>query len=165
MASSGVYGAKPFDPIEENARALLHSIQRELADADFFSREDLLHISAFSHVATITRYRYISEAVRHLLDSGKLLERSRTELCLPGKARAYRGPDDLAAEFRATIERIARRQLGSGEAISVQSILNAWKTDGHLTENAKRVVVRTVCRALVREGILENDAPGTFRAA
>lgn len=163
-ASSGAYGARPFNPVESNANALLEDIERELADVDFFSREDLLHLSTFQFVATITRYRYVGDAVNYLLERGKLLAKSRTEMCLPGRAKRYRGPDELVNEFSGTVLRLARKELAQYETVSVGDIIDAWETDHHLAENSKRVIARRICRALVREGELLAVSPGVFAA-
>lgn len=159
---SGGYGAKPFDPIEENADELLRVIEQELGDADFFTREDLLQCHAFQWCATITRYKYIGDATRRLLDRGKLVAASRTELALPRQAKRYRSTGELAEEYAATIRRLALGIVRRSSAVDVAAVLAAWKTDEHLSKHVKRVTVRTVIAGLARDGLLRRAAPGLF---
>lgn len=165
-ASEGTYGAVPFDATARRAAALLAAIERELGDVSFFTREDLLHTNALSHVSTITRYSYVREAVTWLLERSKILAITRTELCLAGRKREYRAPDRLLSEYRNTIQRITRAMTHGGDVASVRDVLDAWQSDPHLSLNGKRVVVRKVLAQLAREGILsETDEPGCYAEA
>jgi hypothetical protein len=156
------YGAKPFNPIDENADELLRVIEQELGDADFFTREDLLQCNVFQWCATITRYRYIGEAATRLLDTGRLVATSRTELALPRQAKLYRSGGELAEEFGDTIRGLALGLVRKRGAIDVPAVLSAWKTDEHLSTHVKRVTTRNAIAALVREGSLLRVARGTF---
>jgi hypothetical protein len=153
-AAEGAYGVPSYDATEVHAKALLRDIQIHLGDAGWFTREDLLHLPTFEHVATITRYRYVGLAVTRLVESKRLYEVSRTELCLAGRTRDYHTPQEIHEEFGRTIRRLTIARIGTGEAVTVADILNDWRTDQHLTTNSKRVAVRHAFRLMVREGTL-----------
>lgn len=163
-ARSGAYGARPYNRAAEGGKALLSSIEQEIGGVDFFTREDLLHISAFSHVSTATRYAYIREALADLIGRGRVLERSRTELCLAGRARSYRDHRAMQDEFGPRIVELTRRLLNKADSVTVMDVVAAWATDPHLTENVKRVTVRNVLRAEVRESRLSETGFGRFEA-
>jgi hypothetical protein len=162
-ASTGAYGAKPHDPTERRATALLAGIQMELGDVGFFTREDLLHLSALSYVATITRYTYVREAVGWLLERDKLHAISKTELCLRGRQREYLPPDRLIAQYRETVLRIVRTMAHGGDVVSVRDVLDGWQGDTHLSLNVKRVMVRKMLAHFTHDGLLvAMDEPGSY---
>jgi len=156
------YGAKPYDPIDENADELLRVIEQELGDADFFAREDLLQCNVFSWCATITRYRYVCDATTRLLDTGRLVATSRTELALPRHAKDYRAPGELAEEYGATLRKLTLGAVRKAGAIDVRTVLAAWKTDEHLSTHVKRVAARKIVAELARDGAIRKVAPGVF---
>ena len=148
------------DKDEPLGRALLAAIRRELGDVDFFSREDLLQLGAFDHVTTISRYRYVCWAVRWLLRAGLLVGKSRTDLCLPGKAKLYAGGAGMLETYMDTIREHVRSQ-SKIRPFTVGTILDRWRTDQHLTRNTKRVLVRQALTALNAAGVvtrLEDNA-------
>lgn len=161
-----IFGVKLEDRSTRQADALLRAIEAELPGADFFTREDLLHLSTFSEVATITRYAYVCEAVNVLLARGRLLPRSRTELCLLGRARRFRAIDQHAREFESRISVLATElaQRHSDRTFSIMEIVRLWSasSDPHLAENVKRATARTVIKNLVRSGTREKAGIGRF---
>lgn len=161
-ARSGAHGARAHDPVAEAAKSLLETIDRELGDADFFTREDLLQTTAFGWCATITKYRYIGEAVTRLLETGKLVANSRTELSLPNRLKLYHDPGELAAEYGATVRRLAVNHAKRYPTITVPDLVAAWKTDQHLSTHTKRVTVRNCVARLEREGEISRLAPGLY---
>lgn len=156
LARDGHYGAAPYDPTEMYARAMLDGISTELRDADFFQREDLLHLKCFQHVSTITRYRYICDAVHWLLEGGKLVAKSRSDLCLPGKAKAYDAISEtpLVERYDRQVHRLVTQQKGP---FTVDDLLRAWRADPHISLNSKRVALRTVLGQMVRHRELQRD--------
>jgi hypothetical protein len=139
--------------VSEDADALMRCIESELSETDFFTREDLLHVSAFADVATITRYRYVCDSVHFLLLKKKLIAVSRTDLCVPGKAKSYDRENPIHEQYLPTVRRLAVSIQGR---FGVMDVLQKWtRTDQHLTQNAKRVAVRNALRKLRRDGVLE----------
>lgn len=147
--------------VTEDAEALLRCIDSELSETDFFTREDLLHVSAFADVATITRYRYVCESVHYLLRKKKLVQVSRTDLCVPKKAKTYDRENPLHEQYLQTVRRLA---VGLQGPFGVLDVLHKWnRTDQHLTHNAKRVAVRNALRKLRRDGVLERVDRHSYR--
>jgi hypothetical protein len=165
-AARGVYGARPYLAVEANSKALLDDIWRYLGDVSAFSRDDLMRLPTFSFVSLIVRYQYVCAAVHRLILAGDVVAVSRTELTLSGRRRSYRPAAELVAEFGDTVRRLVRQRLGRYPLVSVGDVVDDWAyTDPHLTENAKRVVVRQVTRRLVKEGALATRNPGVFARA
>lgn len=135
------------------AEAMIEGIKRELPDAAFFTREDLLHLSCFAHVSTITRYRYACTAARYAIDHNWMLEISRTELILTGGKRKYAEAVANTEEYNKTITKLVPRK---GTAFTVASLLNTWTTDHHLTENTKRIYIRMVVQQLLRREYIQS---------
>lgn len=155
-AAQGRYGARPFEPAEPYADALLAALNEELHDVDYVTRDDLLYLSAFDHVATITRYTYIRAAVDLLIRRHELVPVSRTELALPAKAKRIVANDNTNPheQYMGTIRRLVGR-LGR-RTFGVMDVVHSWANqDQHLTTNAKRVIVRRALTQLVREGRVE----------
>jgi hypothetical protein len=153
-----------YDPVRDDAHALFDDIKNNLGDAPYFTREDLLHLPTFAHVATITRYNYVRRAVQHLLETGKLLEKSRTELIIGGSTRRYTDAYTKIDEFRDTVSTLVRGILGVRESFTVAHILDLWTdTDQHLTTNAKRVIVRQTLRAMRRDQQLREEPRHFYR--
>lgn len=141
----------PPDPFARHARALLADIATHLPEVVFFTREDLLHLPCFEGVATITRYRYVCGAVDLLLRQGKLVSKSRTDLTLPRMQRSYEMQAAMATNYEATLTLLIMPQRAP---FSTMDVVRAWKTDQHLTENAKRVATRSYLRELARRGLV-----------
>lgn len=135
------------------AAIVLRAIKTELGDVDFFTREDCLYLSVLSHVSTITRYQDVCGALAHLIAEGEVIAKSRTDLCLPTKARRY-VDEPLAQQYLPTIRKIVAR-MDTGTRVDVMSVVNAWSMDQHLTTNGKRVAVRNALKILLREGLFD----------
>lgn len=143
------------------ARIVMHCIEQELGGAEFFTREDLLQLSALQSVATITRYQHVCHAVHRLIAGRKLIELSRTELAVPGGVVAGRqGVENLKVNYVKTIDRLA----GKFETFSVMDVVDEWTSDQHLTTNAKRVAVRHRLRHLLKRKRLKQDAMLNYSA-
>ena len=143
------------DGAEKMARIIMYCIEQELPGAEFFTREDLLQLSALQSVATITRYHHVCQAVHRLIAGRKLIELSRTELTVAGKVMAGRGSvGNLKEAYVGTIDRLTRKF----DEFSVMDIVDAWESDQHLTINAKRVAVRHRLRTLTRRKLLKQDS-------
>jgi len=148
--------------IDRNARRLLDDIRLHLGSAPFFTREDLLHLPTFDHVATISRYQAICQATRRLLDRLDVVAKSRTDLCLGDQQAAYDSEKNMATRYSRTIRRLAVGRPAD-EPFGVMDIVNAWsRTDQHLTTNAKRVAVRGLLRQLARDGLIEADGDYSY---
>ena len=152
---------EPFDARKSDGMLLLDAIKSDLPDVDFFTREDLLHLSVFDHVATITRYGKVRIAVHYLLDHdllsdyGRVALLKRSELCLPERAKFITGTHALENRFSKTVfdlvvKRPARQQF------AIMDLVTDWTTDQHLTLNSKRVLVRSILRRMVREGVIHD---------
>lgn len=153
-----------YDPVQDNADALINSIRDNLGDAPYFTRDDLLYLPAFAHVATITRYSYVRKAIIRLLETGKVVEKSRTELILAGSTRRYVDAYTKIDEFRITVSQLVRDVLSWKEVFTVADVLEKWTdTDQHLTNNAKRVIVREALRAMRRDGMLREEPRHFYR--
>ena len=147
------------------AQALLESIELELGDAAYFTREDLLHVSAFSHVATITRYKYVCDTVQYLIRTNKVIVMSQTELALTRRGREYVNRAQRNVEYMPTIRRLFKEATlarAKGEFITVMDVVRLWTTDQHLTTNVKRVIARDVMRQLVSERVMSATGLGKF---
>lgn len=157
----GAYGARPFDPIANAARSLLKTIQEDLGAVDFFTRDDLLHLDTFAHVATITRYQMTCQAVRHLIETGRIVEKSRTDLCLPGKSNQYGASGvPIHQQYELAIRRAISKTEGH---FSVATIIHLWRTDPQLTENAKRVAIRRYLAHGEKQGWVEKRDDFTYQ--
>lgn len=154
---------QPFSPFDREATALLKDIVQHLGDADFFTREDLIHLPTFQHVATITRYHSVCGAVSLLLDRGSLIAKSRTDLCLPAKSKLYVPSMRKHDEYIETVERIVR---GLTEPQwGVMDVVHQWNSDQHLTTNVKRVTARMALGVLKREGLIQRVNEYEFSVA
>ncbi len=149
--------AAPLPPIgARNARyadLMLRAIRDELGALEFVTREDLMQLRIFQHVATITRYHEVCTAVQILLTSGRLVAVSRTDLVLPSRRDHYHGDEDAAKRYAAPIWKACR--TFKARAFGVMDVVGRWTTDQHLSVNAKRVAVRNGLKALKKEGRLE----------
>jgi hypothetical protein len=144
------------------ARIIFRSIERELRDVEFFTREDLLQLTVLQSVATITRYHEVCVAVMYLIETRKLLAVSRTELCLYGhvtEARKNSG-SNLVDNYMNTIKRLVTHYRADHprSQFNVMDIVAAWRQDQHLTQNAKRVAVRIGLRRLRKTEDVTYDA-------
>lgn len=163
----------PLDTRERaNAQALLDCIETEMAGAQWFTRDDLLGLTAFAHVATITRYQYTCAAVAYLLRRRALVQaggkshRSRTELALPGRGGAYETPLDLANRHMSALRRLATSGASAHPdgTVSVAGMLARWKPEDALAENVRRSVIRAALRRMAMGGVLERaEKPGSYR--
>jgi len=148
------YGVEPFNRAASDAAVLLDAIRSDLADVDFFTREDLIHLDCFSHVATITRYQKVREAVSVLLARKELTAMSRTDLALPANRKIYAERGALHDHYSGTVLAILKRMTPKSE-FTVMDVVNAWTTtDLHLTLNVKRVLTRAILQSLRREGMV-----------
>jgi hypothetical protein len=131
------------------ARVILASVKRELGDAEFFTREDMLQLPVLAHVATITRYQEVCAAVQRLIIERQLVELTRTELCLAGQeSRVNMQP--RRETYGRTIRKLVTA-MPMREPFGVMDVVAEWRSDPHLTINAKRVAVRQELRALVKD--------------
>jgi hypothetical protein len=137
------------DPTEEMAKALLADIKQHLPEVVFFQREDLLHLPVFQYVATVTRYRYVCDAVNYLLSTNRLVALSRTDLALPGNKSRYR-EIHLEHDYDNTVAELILQY--EGERIEIPRVLLAWRSDQHLTDNSKRIAIRGALRRMFENG-------------
>lgn len=152
-----IYGVPMFYTIEEQANTLLDIVKLKMAGVDFFTREDLLQTGVFDHVSTIYRYKLVCEAVRFLIDRRQLIEKSKTDLCIAGKSRAYLTREVIYETYHVQVEKLMAGRRGT---FSVMDIVRAWSTDQHLTDNVKRILVRRISRSLVRDEKLTKHGYG-----
>lgn len=148
---------KLFDHIPETrvraySDALLRSIRQELGNAVSITREDLMQLKVFDHIATITKYRLIGTMVKYLAARAELIHKSRTNMCLIAHEKAY---DDtpLHQQYYDTICAIVA-SLHPRTRTSIMDIVALWRTDPQLTINNKRVAVRGAITRLIKEGRL-----------
>ena len=142
--------------VERMARMIYDGIERELADLDFFTREDLLQLSCLQSWATITRYNYLLPAVHWLIGSRRLNEISRTELCLPAKRSRILADERIADRYTNTIDTLIRSFISANEVetpFDVMDIVKRWKNDPHLSLNSKRAIVRKILRSYRKQWV------------
>lgn len=148
--------------LERLSRAVLNAVRSELADVDFFTREDMLHLSPLQHVATITRYHSLTAVVQRLVGSRRLVELSRTELALPEKQSRYNPHETpLHLLYQHQIDRLLTwhlRDQGNDAPFDVMTLVDRWRSDQHLSLNAKRVAVRMTLRQKERDGKIKRNA-------
>jgi len=152
MASDGGYGDKAYNRSAMYASVMLESIEVELADAAYFTREDLMQLPCFQAVATITRYSYVCQAVRYLLERGKMAKVSATGLILIGKKRQYTQAHTQWEEFIETVTALVPYR---GTTFGLMDVLRKWETDQHLTTNLKRVIIRHVFKRLKSQQVIK----------
>jgi hypothetical protein len=134
------------------AEAMMRGIKSELPDAAYVTREDLLQLACFQHVATITRYRYVCLACRYAINRKWLIEGSgRTDLYVSGQRAKYVNAIMAGEEYFDTIAKLIPRR---GTKFTVMWLIANWTTDQHLTTNTKRVYVRNALRNLLGEGVI-----------
>jgi len=146
-----IHGVAMFYTIEEQANTLLDVIGLKMAGTDFFTREDLIQTGVFDHVSTIYRYKLVCDSVRFLIDRRQLIEKSKTDLCITGKSRAYITREVIFDTYHTTVEKLVLSRTGE---FSVMDVVRSWITDQHLTDNVKRILVRRISRSMAREGQL-----------
>ncbi len=152
-----IHGVPMFYTIEEQANTLLDVIKLKMAGADFFTREDLLQTGVFDHVSTIYRYKLVCDAVRFLIDRRQLIEKSKMDLCIVGKSKAYISREVVFDTYHSTVKKLVLQRRG---VFSVMDIVRSWTTDQHLTDNVKRILVRRISRSMTREGQLAKHGYG-----
>lgn len=150
------YQPEVMDFDQANAESLMESIKEHLSDVAYFTRDDLLYIPAFAHVATITRYRYVCMAVHHLLETGQLIAKSRTELVIRGTAYStkYKDVQNHIDEYSVSVRQLIANSLAR-RVFRINNVVDAWKNDQHLTNNAKRVIARECVRYMKKEGLIK----------
>ena len=133
------------------ARIIFASMRREFGEAEFFTREDCLHLPILkqSGLATITWYREVCDAITFLKEQGRLLEPWRGELCFAGSEERI-NPTRLVDVYGDTIERHVERLLRQGEPFGVMDVVDVWRTDPHLTINGKQRATRDKLKQLAR---------------
>lgn len=149
-AAEGAYGAPSYDRTAHHAKALTRAVELYMPDAAFFTRDDLMYLPTFSSLALVTRYYYVCQAVTYAVERGWMLPVSRTQLVLSGKKRQYLGASKQTEQFRNTVLNL----LPARGSFSFTATLDAWQTDTHLSQSAKRTIVRETFKTLMREGII-----------
>lgn len=138
--------------VKAYSTALLTAIKQELGNATSMTREDLMHLKVFDHIATITKYQLVRVMVKYLVRRGDLVTKSRTDLCLLSHQRAYVDAP-LHEQYFGTVSSLVSAQ-DIRSRTTIMDIVSFWKTDPHLTVNNKRVAVRGSIARLIREGYL-----------
>ena len=162
--SAAARPAQHYDQAEGYARTLEFAIARELPEVEAFAREDLLHLKAFSAVATITRYRYVCEGIARLIEEGKVVPKGRTMLVLARKERAFDRATQGLPLWERYYDKITRLMDEMQDSWSVMDVVGAWgAADQHLTTNSKRVAVRDAVRQAIRDQIIEKVDAFTYR--
>jgi hypothetical protein len=158
-AREGEYGAKAYDRIAIYADAMLAAIVRELPDVTAFTRDDLMYLTTFGHVATITRYNYVSRAIRYALAAKKVLEVGRGLYILAGTKRKYQQSVHTTDEYDDTIAILARDyQIDNPDhAFGVADLLPMWVNDQHLSTSTKRTLLREGLRRLEANDIVQSE--------
>lgn len=134
--------------LERNAHYLLPRLRENFSVKPIFTREDCLHV-AFLEVATITRYPYIRETLRYLIDvTAEVVEISNTEMTLRGNHKRALRQQNLS--YLDTVSRLIRRHFAD-RPFNLTDVLDVWTSDQLLTQNGKRVAIRGCLARLVRE--------------
>jgi len=147
--------------LQRNARYLLARLNENFTDKPIFTREDCLHV-AFSEVATITRYAYIRETLRYLIDeTAQVVEISSTELTL--QANHQRAVRQQGLSYLATVARLIRERFAE-QPFTITDLIDAWTSDQLLTRNGKRVAIRGCLAQLIKEKQVERREDYTYVA-
>jgi hypothetical protein len=150
---SHLFGDMPMEKVESYSNALLRTIKRELGNAIFFTREDLLHLPLFNHVSTMYRYHLVCIMVRFLARKGDLIIKNRTNVILRGDHEKAYSETPLHYQHYDTISAIIT-DMPLQTKTTVMDVVALWTTDPHLTVNNKRVAVRGAISGLIRDGLL-----------
>lgn len=154
------FGGLKDTRIEAHSTALVDCIKRELADAASFTRDDLLYLSVFDSVATITRYRYVCSAVQYALSRRWLLEINRSELCLYGGKNRYK--EHIG--FQADYNELVLEGIPHDRAFRVSDILRWWlPIDHHISPGTKRTIIRVALKHYVHKGVIEELSFGEYQ--
>lgn len=146
------------------ANAMLDAIKLELADVSSFTRDDLLYLRPFLHVATITRYRYICMAVRWCLDRNHLLEVQRGVLIMAGTKRRYKQNLVTWDEYEGTIRGLIAKHDGvnGGRPYNVYDLLLLWDTDQFLSSSTKRTIIRETLKQLASKQVIKTHGMSEY---
>lgn len=114
-------------------------------------------VAGVNDTATSTRYRKICDAIQHLLKTHQLAQLGWLRFCLPEfqERLAEEPPPQIA--YLPTIRRLVQ-QYPATTTLDAMAIVDKWRSDQHLPENVKRMTVRSVLPALVRENILKRGS-------
>lgn len=155
-ASEGEYGARAYNRDAMYCDAMLLDVEREMPDVTSFTRDDLMYLPTFSHVATITRYNYVSRAIRYGLAAKKVMEVGRGQYILAGTKRRYQQSVHTHEEYDETITRIARdhHRQHPDVPFGVGDLLTEWTTDHHLSTSTKRSLLREGLRRLAARKVV-----------
>jgi hypothetical protein len=157
-AYEGAYGAAPYDRDALYAEVMLRAIHVEMPDVAYYTREDLMQLSCFAMVSTITRYRYVCAAVTHAVTRNWMVPVSRTQLVLTGRKRAFLNSNLQLTEYLPAI----KRRMPDGDFSGTQ-LVDTWRNDQHLTYNAKRTIIREALKYMVRYNIIDRIDFDTYR--
>lgn len=163
-AREGEYGARAYDRDALYCDAMLVAIEREMPDVTAFTRDDLMYLPTFSHVATITRYNYVSRAVRYALAAKKILEVGRGLYIMAGTKRRYQQSVHTTDEYDETVTRIARdyHRQHPDVPFGVGDLLHEWTTDHHLSTSSKRSLLREGLRRLAVKRVVMLESWNTY---
>jgi len=146
----------PVETVAAYADRLLGEIKDHLHDALSFTREDLLHLPVveFQQVATITRYKATSIAVRYLIEQGSVIKQKSPYLCLPERVNefSFHNHAALSSEYAAKIRSLVR-SMPKNKPFAVHHVVMRWRTDPQLTTDLKRRAVRGAIGRLTHENI------------
>jgi hypothetical protein len=140
---------------ERNAQVSLRAIKANLSQATYFQIEDLMALPGlFRHIASITRYNNIREAMNYLVEQGELVRLSRGDWALPRQAKTYQEQQrqPLHEEYLDTIRQLVQA-MPKRQPFGVMDVVAAWRSDGHLSLNSKRIAVRHAMTRLLKEKV------------
>jgi hypothetical protein len=155
MAKSDAYGVRLYERTAIYTEALFRDLAREMPDVTSFTRDDLMHLSTFSHVALVTRYMYVRQCVNYALDNNKILSVDRGTFIMVGTKRRYKETLNTTDEYDATILQMVNH-LDEDEEFRVPTLLGMWDSDPHLSESSKRSLLREALKRLERRGLIES---------
>jgi len=156
--------------IERYAAVILAAIKTKYATTSF-TRDDILTLVSqmrldsqeswaassygMNDVSTGTRYRKVCKAVQYLIARKQLSALDWLRFCLPSMFI------DLAAEvppqvlYLPTVRQLVKNNFKSETLIDAMMVVRKWRSDQHVPENIKRMVVRGVFPLLAKEKILQ----------
>lgn len=149
-----MWGQLPYSRAESLANIMLRAIRRDLGHAIFFTREDVSQLKIFGHVSTSTRYQTVCLLVKFLVSGGLLIEKNRTNLCLPDHQLLY-SEQPLRLQYADTIEHLVTAlPPAERKNFTVMDIVGAWRVDPQLTTDNKRTAVRGAMPGLIKKGVI-----------
>lgn len=160
--------------LERFANVIIRAVRANYT-ASIFTRDDVLTMvsrmrlssedawaadtAGINDTSTGTRYHKVCAAVQYLLQSKQLVEIDWLRICLSERYGQLSQAVPPHVAYLPTIRKLVQ-EFPRGSKLDAMAVVDHWRSDQHMPENMKRMAVRGVLPALVREGLLQR---GEFR--